>query len=301
MSMSTGQTKAYNPRSIVIRSIKPNYREGTERFWFAGNPFITHFINTLSFQFPSGEEQFVKSVNYFKDQVKDSNLRAQIKGFIGQESLHGKVHADFNQWVASLVPEAEQYCAAIAKRHREKNKMIIDRDPRLALSITVGFEHMTAIMAGALLRRPQTMGKMAPEVRALMIWHAIEEIEHKSVAFDVYQTVGGGYLKRVFGMLLATISLTFTTAAYNFLLLKRDKQLFNVPALLSALNELFGLNGYFTGIAFAYLRYFKPGFHPSQQDDSELLKMGHAALVKLTPVQVNGRQLEADPSLDKGA
>lgn len=299
--MRTHEFQVYEPKSIIIRSIKPNYRESTDRYWFGGNPFITHFINTLSFQFPSGEEQFVKSVNHFKNQVTDKELRSQIKGFIGQESLHSKVHDDFNKWVISLVPDAERYCQAIAKRHREENQKMIDRDPLLALSVTVGFEHMTAIMAGGLLRRPKTMQNMAPEVRALMIWHAIEEIEHKSVAFDVYKTMGGRYFKRVLGMLIATLSLLITTSIVTFLLLKKDKELTNFRALLTGLNELFGFKGYLTTLTLKYLSYFRPGFHPSQEDDSELLKQGHAALLKLTPVHVNGRLVNNEPPLTKEA
>jgi predicted metal-dependent hydrolase len=39
----------------------------------------------------------------------------------------------------------------------------------------------------------------------MLSWHAAEEVEHKSVAFDVFQAIHGGYLMRIRGFVAALV------------------------------------------------------------------------------------------------
>lgn len=289
MEHSTQQ--ASTEPQITIRAIQPDFANGTNPYWFNDNPFTTHMVNTLSFHFPPGEQMFVKSVNFYRDQITDPELKKAVRAFTGQEMLHSKVHDAFNEWVASRVPDAEVYCREITQILEQRYAERVRSNPLINLAVTVSLEHMTAIMAATLLRREDIIAKIDPEVRALLIWHAIEEIEHKSVAFDVYQSVGGSYRLRVLAMLLSTFMLTKETIKYQIKLLKHDGELGNWRAALTHFKETLGPKGYFPAMLKHYLRFFSPRFHPSKQDDATLVEYWSKQLEQLTPVKVNGKSV----------
>lgn len=281
------QTQAKS--SISIRSINPQFQATKSRYWFDGNPFITHMVHALSFLFPPGEQMFVNSVNYYKDQIQDPQLKRAVKAFAGQEHLHSASHQQFNDWIASQVPAAEQYCAALTEGINRNYERLEKKKPIFNLAVTVALEHLTAIMAATFLRREDILDKVDPQVRSLLIWHAIEEIEHKNVAFDVYLAVGGSYRDRVLALLISTVVLFFKTFYYQTQLLIQDGQWRNGRAAWSAIKQLFGSQGFFTEASRSYLQYFKPSFHPSQHQDQELVERWQRKLADLTSVRVLGR------------
>ena len=280
---------ALSSPNIRVRNIRPDFEKDVRRHWFGGNAFTSHMIHALSFQFPPGEAMFVRSVNHYRDKITDPQLRKAIRAFAAQESLHSKYHDEFNQWVAQRVPEAQAYCEAITQqidglydRHAKKN-------PLTNLAITVALEHMTAIMARTFLRRSDILDKIDPQVRALLIWHAIEEIEHRAVAFDVFQTVSGSYRVRVLALIMATMGLFLTTAFYQCKLLFRDGELFHGRAALEHLSTTFGRNGFFTVLLGSYFDFFRRDFHPLQHQDNELIEEWSHKLKDLVPVQIMGK------------
>jgi len=280
--------KAYRS-TINIRSIQPRFEVTPDLHWFGGNPFVSHLVHALSFLFPPGEEMFVKSVNHFKDQITDPDLRRAIKAFAGQEHLHSKSHHDFNLWIQKKIPEAEQYCQQIADDINRNYDRLEKKNPIINLAATVALEHITAVMAATFLSRPDMLEKIHPEVRSLFIWHAIEEVEHKSVAFDVYQAVGGGYRTRIWALIMSTMILFSKTLYYQGKLLQKDGQLGNWRAGVKALRECFGSGGFFTVLRSRYLDYFRKDFHPSQHNDQELVDAWQWKLAQLTSVKVIGR------------
>lgn len=293
--MSLAASTQNAAQTITIRSIKPKFQASRSSFWFGGNPFLTHMTNVLSFQFPSGEEMFVKAVTHFKDQVQDKELKRAIVAFAGQELLHSRLHEEFNEWIASRVPDAKNYCDALAEASNRRSAKSFKQNPMLPLAVTVALEHLTAIMAANFLRRTDISEQAHPEVRALLIWHAIEEIEHKNVAYDVYLAVNGSYLMRAIAMLGATCVLTGQTIYYMTKLLRKDGELTNLKAFWEFMKISFGRKGFFTTSLKAYFHYFKPNFHPSQHDDQLLVAYWSEKLAEATPVRVTGQVSYASP------
>jgi predicted metal-dependent hydrolase len=138
------------------------------------------------------------------------------------------------------------------------------------LATSMALEHLTAVFARELLDNPRLMAGADPRAAALWYWHAFEELEHKSVVFDVYREVGGGYWVRVLHwvqVLAIFHSIMFIQLTY---LLKQSGQLGNFRDLIRGFRYLFGLRGLFTRVFPSYLAYLKPGFHPWRQDGSPL-------------------------------
>lgn len=236
------------------------------RYWFNNDPVLTHFLNALSLSFPEGEQFFVDSVRHFRDTVKDPQRQQDISGFIGQEAMHSLEHKSFNAMLGA------QGYAAIAEKGHAVARYLCQEDrrrlsPRAQLAFTVGLEHITAILANALLSRPEILEQMDDSVRMLWMWHAIEEIEHKAVAFDLYRDIDPGYYMRVRAFLSGSLGLLLFGSTYTWRLLKQDG-LHRHPVklarggwrlgrlLLSALPD--------------YLDYLRPDFHPWQDDNSAL-------------------------------
>ena len=140
----------------------------------------------------------------------------------------------------------------------------------IPLSVTAAAEHFTAIWAKNALTSPAFQNFKDESLRDLIMWHAVEEIEHKHVAFDILRNVDDRYSIRAFGMVLAAAiiaPLSFWGALY---LLRQEKDIDWADYLQSLLNEIVDEEGMLRLYAEAFFQYFKPGFHPSQSDDYEL-------------------------------
>lgn len=275
--------------SIVIRSIEPELGANVPRKYCFENPYLTHLLNALSLLFPAGEDGFVKSVQFYKHQITDKNLRAEIKAFTGQELLHSKIHEDYNQWVTEITPKGE------ARRQKMDDFIgrlfqgLQVRSPSYALALTVALEHMTATLAAALLKSPTIVENIHLEPRKVWIWHAIEEIEHRSVAFDVYKQVSGSYWLRCVALLQASMGVMLSTTVSMLLFLWGDRELWNGKALVQMMRVLFGKGGYLRIVARAYLQFFKPSFHPSQESYGPLVAAWQEKLAAIAQVKVNGK------------
>lgn len=239
-----------------------------KRYFYADDPFLSAFWITLSTLFPEGEDFFVQSVRHYRKEITDPTLRAQVAGFIGQEAMHSKEHEAWNELGAKFgypTGKLDRQLGKLLGRVKRFTPKIIQ------LSATVSLEHYTAIIAEQLLRDDSHRQLADPETLKLWLWHALEENEHKTVAYDVFEKVSGNYFIRAGVMVPTTIIFFAVIAAYQAQMLASDKQLFNLKNNWKGVKFLFGRKGLFTKLWPQYLDFFKPGFHPSQHDTDALL------------------------------
>ena len=235
------------------------------RHWFGGNVVATHVANGVNLLFPAGERFFVRSVNHYLDRVRDPLLRAQIKGFFAQEGRHAREH----ERVFRLLEEQGYEVAPFLRLYERVAYGVIEKlaPPALRLATTAACEHYTAILAeNALAHR--LLDQAHPTMRALLLWHAAEEIEHRAVAFDVLQEVSPSYPLRVAGLALATACLGgFWIAAAAVLLRQESASSARLRADWRVSRERARQHGVFLrGIR----EYLRPGFHPSQKETDGL-------------------------------
>ncbi|MHA7834995.1 MAG: metal-dependent hydrolase [Algiphilus sp.] len=241
------------------------------RLWFDGDPFKSRFFDAMSLLFPEGERFFIACVRDFRDDIKDPHLLAQVKDFIYQEGQHGAVHTQFNNRLKA------QGIAVDHALQRQREIMFgtfrTRFSPRFTLAQTVASEHLTAMMAHGFFGKRGLFDKADARIRALYAWHAVEEIEHKAVAFDVYRTVAkGGYFTRVGAMLLTSFSFPMHVFILMRHMFERDGIEQRGRLWLKGLWWLYGPGGLFPRLLPHYLRYFKPGFHPWQHGDMGVYK-----------------------------
>jgi predicted metal-dependent hydrolase len=185
-SRSDQQTaRGADDAAIPVRQPAMPLSRDIPRHWYGGEAFASHFMDALSSTFPAGEAFFVRSVLHYRDRVDDPQLLADIRGFAGQEGQHSRVHADHLQLLL------DQGYGLIENRNRLGDRIMRwfnRRQPEASIALTASLEHLTAILARQLLMHPERFTEtMHPEMRALWRWHALEEAEHKSVAFDVME------------------------------------------------------------------------------------------------------------------
>lgn len=236
--------------------------------WFGNDVFRSAFFNALSLQFPEGEQQFIDAVRLYRDQVDDPKLAAEIKGFIGQEALHSREHRHYNDALKARRYDVD----AIDRRFHNHMKWVKKLSPSRQLAGTCGAEHYTAVLANAILRHPEWMDEATPTMRKLWRWHAIEETEHKSVAFDVYRHCVGNDRRRRIVFLFVTFNFFKFTFLNTCSLLKTEGKLWSVSTWLGGVNFLWGKPGVLRGCLPEILAYFRKDFHPWQQDNRKLLE-----------------------------
>lgn len=179
--------------------------EDIPRHWFGANAVATHIANGLNLLFPLGERFFVRSVRHYQGEIDDPVLRQHVRGFFGQEGRHAHEHERFFEILRAQGYDVDTFL----ETYERIAYQLIERrllTPPLRLATTAACEHFTAIMAENAFD-DELLETAHPVMRELLLWHAAEEIEHKSVAFDVLQRFHPSYALRMAGLAIATITL----------------------------------------------------------------------------------------------
>ncbi len=251
---------------IKVRRPKLDYPAET-RDWAGDNNAFSRFMEGLSMLFPEGERFFVESVNKFRDQITDPVLKKQVSAFAAQESMHAVEHHKYNVRAAGPLVDELEAVAGLLRQPAVQRFL----SPMNRLAITVALEHFTAIMADELLRNRAYANEMDPHHAKLWLWHAVEETEHKAVAFDVYRAVGGGFVRRAAIMQVMTTLFVFGSAGLLTRLLRQDGRRVSARDAGKFLNLAFGKPGFFRQVFPAWLQFFRPSFHPWDHDNSDLI------------------------------
>jgi predicted metal-dependent hydrolase len=251
--------------AIPVRDLRFGLSERTPRYWFDGDPAKTHVMNALSTTFPEGEAFFVRSVLHYQGRVDDEALRARIRGFAGQEGMHSREH---DAHVELLVDQGYPGVRTFNRMEERETRFWNRRAPLFALATTAALEHLTAIMARRALSEPDYWaGPMHPDMARMWQWHAMEEAEHKSVAFDVLRIVSGSWLLRIVAMLFATFGLLMDTLVRWLYFTAKDGNLLRPGLWADATRFLWGRGGLYRSLIPDYVKWYRRDFHPDQDDD----------------------------------
>ena len=245
---------------------------GTDRWWMGGDPIGTALYNALSATFPKGETFFVESVRKFREGA-NPKLTAEIKAFVTQEVMHSREHVAFNK----RAHEAGYNLQPLEDQVDYRLDIVRARHPIASLAATMALEHFTAILAHELLRDPRHLAHADAETAALWRWHAIEEIEHKGVAYDtwLHATKDWPRFKRwkvkAKVMLLVTYNFVVDRTSGTLELLRQDG-ITGPKAWARLFWFAFVRPGMFRKVFGAWASFFMPRFHPWNHDDRPLIE-----------------------------
>ena len=245
----TSQTKTPQELDIQRRDYQFGRDNPHPRWWMNNDPIATAFYNALSALFPLGERFFMDAVKAFRHKT-DGKLKDQVADFLFQEAMHT----------------------------REKRAIY-------QLAATAALEHFTAMLAHAVLADPRHFAGAPEEARQMWEWHAMEEIEHKAVAFDTYMAA----LKNWPGVIrwaLRSIVMFVATILFFYAVVLNTRDLFRQDGINTGkswrrlFSFLFFEPGLMRKVMKSYFSYYRPGFHPWEEDDRGLLAKAEATLIR---------------------
>ena len=241
------------------------------RWWLNNDPIATAFHNALSITFPRGEAFFVESVKAHRDGAPPK-LAAEIRAFVVQEIMHTREHVSFNKRVVDAGYKIDHLEQVVV----DSLEVTKGRPQILNLAVTMALEHYTAMMAQQMLGNPRVFDGAEGDMADMWRWHAIEEIEHKGVAFDTWMHATRDWTRwkrwKVKSIMMLLVSYRFWTKriAGTLDLLAQDG-ITGGKAKRALAWYLLARPGYVTRLLPAWLSYFLPGFHPWNHDDRALI------------------------------
>ncbi len=264
---------SHRPESIKVVPTDitvPKSHEEIPKKWMRNDSIATYLGNVLSLLFPAGESFFVHTIRNYRDFPVDAEMKKDLVGFVGQENMHSIRHADLNKYFDDM---GCGWIRKFAEFYLETVFGVFKLLPRRhQLAMTVALEHMTAVVSEKFLAREFFVYHQHPSMRAIFVWHSIEEIEHKDVVFNLYKKVGGNYFERVFYFFFSFFALNFSVCLLITLFTIHDRTIFNPYEMIKGIWFQIGWNGFYNPIFRGAFTYLKPGFHPWDEDTSGLVQ-----------------------------
>lgn len=262
------------PVELHARNVSFDWSD-TPLHWIPGQPVPSHVVSVLNLLLPEGERWFVQTYNEALPLVKDEELAATMRGFIGQEAMHAEAHEHVlweflkahgidpspfvrqAEWLFRKILGPMTKGSASARR-----KHLIER-----LWLIAAIEHYTAILGDFALNNRWAESGADPTMRDLFVWHGAEEVEHRAVAHEVAVYFGDSYLRRGRAMLVVLPALLFVIYRGLRFIVRSDPSLsYNIAQIQWRYfrGVRAGVLPSMRSIIFNTFSYFRPGFHPNE-------------------------------------
>lgn len=184
---------------IVVRRVPFEFPDDLDPVWHPDHREWSHMINGVSLTMPYLEPFLIATLREAAKEIDDPEVLEEVKGFCAQEGQHYKTHRRYNEVLKANgypeLAEVEEAMKASWDRLRDRRSLTY----RLAYS--AGFESMTLGVTNWLVSDRRTLfAGSDTRVASFALWHMVEEVEHKRVAFDAYQAARGSYWQRALGV-----------------------------------------------------------------------------------------------------
>jgi predicted metal-dependent hydrolase len=253
-------TERKSPENIRPHRIAVAFDETLPKHWFGGNAFLTHMLNTWTAIFPDAERYFVRWSKKALASVTDPKIKKDIQGFIGQETMHATQHEKLWELLRSQGYNLDPVIFFVEKVAFDwLEKALPDK---INYALVAGLEHFTAMFGEIYFENPELVQQMHPEMRRLFEWHAAEEIEHKAVAYDQLLAIDDSYALRTGVMNVAVVGFYMVTLLNTLYFMAQDKSLYNPKEWSMMYDVFFGKYDLARKTFVKFLEYYKPDFHP---------------------------------------
>lgn len=262
------------------RHVKFDWRH-TPIQWLPGDAFANHTINVLHLLFPAGELWFCRVYNKALPLVTDPVVYADAKGFMRQEAIHSRSHEGvIKHYYAAHGIDTSPFTQRIDRIFSHylgekpfgfnvgKSRFWL----RQQLGIIAALEHFFGYLGQWVLdAKALDEAKADPMMLDLLRWHGAEEVEHRSVAHDLFKHMGGTYLERSLHMLITMPLLLVIIYMGNRFMMNVDPAKPRKPSFLMGwwASARHGRLPQLPHVIAAAMRYFSPWFHPGSEGNTE--------------------------------
>ncbi|RFA26566.1 hypothetical protein CAI21_16505 [Alkalilimnicola ehrlichii] len=256
------------PDRIRARRFAVNYNDSAvPRIWVEGDVFLTHWLNAYTMTVLDGEVFIIQTIKQAMDKLDEPRVRDDAQGLIGQEVSHSRGHSQFFDVLQQQGFKLKTYLAFTRFLSFKILAPLATQTQQLAF--VVGVERINELFAEISLASG-TLDKASPAVRSLYEWHFAEEIEHKAVAFDVYQAISGSRFWLGYGVVMSyLVNMGYLFLAFSTFM-RQDGQLFKWKVWRRAFQYWFTKERFLPRMTRGCLQVLKRGFHPSQSDNRKL-------------------------------
>ncbi len=257
-----------NPGRIQARKFKVDFSpEKLDRIWIKDDPFLTAWLNAYTMTIPDGESLIVRTLRYYLDDLDSPHLRNEVLGLVGQELTHSQGHGKFLQLLRDKGYQVDRLFKFV---HFLNTKILEPTSvPITRLAFVVGIERINELIAEISLRSGK-LSSAPPEARILYEWHFAEEIEHKSVAFDLYKAISGNKVILTYGIAMCYLFNLTYLVWFTATFLWQDRRFFSLKTWKRAFGYFFLEEKFLLRVTQGCLQVFKSGFHPSQAQNGDL-------------------------------
>jgi len=267
---------------IVVRPFDFEFPATLDPVWVPDNPYRSHFFNGVSLTMPYLEPYLVSTMREAMVLVDDEDLLADMRGFNGQEAQHYLCHRRLN---AVLTNSGLPGLARVETRIKRSYEKLRTRSLRRRMAYSAGFESMTNGFTNWMIgKRCSLFANANPHITTFWLTHMVEEVEHKTVAFDAYQACFGSYWPRAFGVLHGSFGVLGLGLVGMFSALKQQGNLFRPSALFGVVKELALIT---VEVGPFLLRAMSPRFDPRKEREPAWVDewiRAHASADPATPL-----------------
>lgn len=251
------------PQHMIVRRMRFPYPDSLKAWWNPARPEFSHVVNAASLAMPFLEPYLIETMRKAKERITDPRLQQEVDLYIGQESTHFRQHQQFNKRLADLGYQTVPKLEATLKTDYEA--LARTRSLTFNIAYAEGFEAMALTIGHMLVEdREFLFGDADPAVSSLVLWHFVEEIEHKCVTYDVFKALDGRYAWRIYGLLYATIHIMGRTRQGYRAMLIEDGRWYTLKSRLT-LYQL--MTRIFLRLLPRLLRVLRPGYNPREVPD----------------------------------
>ena len=262
-------TQSTTPENVQITCRRPQFDfEGTPAIWLA-DPIKTHFMNALSVLIPYSEKTVNEIMRKSLDQIQDSVLKQEINNLIKQEGAHALMHRQTNSLLVNygyekviFFEKVQKFMMSLLARCSSK---------AFEMAMPAAFEHFTAaISRDFLAHQAYWVNDQQNQAIEFTKWHALEEIEHQAVCYDVFKALyKNPYRLSVLLMLVWLPVFIVSTFTIQLYFLHKDRIIYKPKYWPKYLNFLGRSIRLFSKGIFSYA---KPSFSPWSESDLSLYK-----------------------------
>ena len=248
---------------MKVRRISFSYRRETALHWNVGKPEFSQIVNSASLAMPYLEPYLIKTMREARPLITDAPLVRDLDLYCAQESAHYRQHRKFNDELKALHPDTINKLEAVFAA--DYTRLGRERSLKFNLAYAEGFESMALAIGHTLIEEREFLfGGAESAVASLILWHFVEEIEHKNVTFDVFKHISGNYVWRLIGLFYATGHIMWRIRSGYHALLKADGLWRNLRSRLALAHALIRI---FSNLTLKFLRILHPAYHPSKVAD----------------------------------
>lgn len=247
--------------TLTVRRVAFSFPDDIDPAWNPRLPEFSFAADSVSLLMPYAEPYFVRSVRSALPGL-DGPLRTETERYLRQEVGHHRQHRRFNDLMAVRYPALRRLERWMERAYGWLGRT---RSQRFNLAFAASSE----TIAFSLARWTETHVRELFDggdavVGTLFLWHLAEEVEHKSVAFDVYAAMDGSRKRAALAMAVSFSLLAWFTVLGTLTMLVISRRVFSPLAWIRLLR-------WAVSLAFTVLpdmaASLLPHHHPTQFTD----------------------------------